>query len=194
MNELEIIRTQLAVEQSHAAQVANACAAVFGSTGAAPASSEETALFREACVSYLVWVLARFEERDQTLSELLASRQPQTNGAAAASMRRLVTLVTRSGTSREALARLETALAAGDSAGARSGWQEFARFFNSAWAARRAALAGALAEHLGVADWRTVCAIDADSILDERRRFERVVAQLPAGVELRTPPAADTGS
>jgi len=68
MNELEIIRSQLAVEQAHAAEVVNACAAAFGSTGAAAAPAETTALFREASVSYLVWVLARFEERDQTLS------------------------------------------------------------------------------------------------------------------------------
>lgn len=189
MNELEIIRSQVAMEQTHAAEVANACAAVFGSTGAARAPSEATALFREACVSYLVWALARFEERDQILSELLAARQSAGDGAAAASARHLGSLITRSGTSREALSRLEAALAAGESQAAGAGWQEFARFFNSAWAPRRAALEGALAEHLAVADWRAVCAIDADSILDERRRFERAVAQAPAGVELRrTPP------
>lgn len=177
MNEIEIIRSQLAVEQSHAAEVANACATVFGSRGDAIASSEATALFREACVSYLVWVLARFEERDQTLSELLAARP-------------LASLLARCGTSREALSRLESALAAGDSDGARAAWQKFGRFFNSAWAPRRAALAGALAEHLRVEDLRTVGAIDADSVLDERKRYARVVAQVPAGIELRQTAAA----
>jgi len=190
MNELEIIRAQLAVEEAHAAEVANACAAVFGSEGA-PATADATALFREASVSYLVWVLARFEERDQTLSELLAGRQAQANGAPAAAARQLAGLITRSGTSREALSRLETALAAGESPAARAGWQEFARFFNSAWAPRRVALAGALAEQLGIADWRAVCAIDADSILDERSRYARVAAQLPAGIELRRPAAGN---
>lgn len=187
MNEIEIIRSQVGTEQSHAADVTNACAAAFGSEGAVPAASatSEAALFREACVSYLVWVLARFEERDQTLSELLASRQPLANGATAASIRLLGSLVARSGTSREALSRLETALAADDAPTARVGWQEFARFFNSAWATRRAALDGALAAHLGVTDLRTVCAIDADSMLDERRRYERIAAQLPAGIALR---------
>jgi hypothetical protein len=192
MNEIDIIRSQLAVEQSHAAEVANACAQVLGSTGAAPACAEAAALFREACVSYLVWVLARFEERDQTLSELLASRQSTANGAATAGAQQLAGLITRSGTSREALARLETALAAGESQGARAGWQEFARFFNSVWAPRRAALEGALAQQCSVADWRAICAIDADSILDQRNRYARVVAQLPAGVELRRTPPADT--
>lgn len=184
MNEIEIIRSQVATEQTHAAEVAKACAAVFGSESAAPAS-EATALFREACVSYLVWVLARFEERDQTLSELLASRQPLASRPAAESVRHLGSLIARPGTSREALARLEAALAAGESPTARAGWQEFTRFFGSAWAPRRAALDGALAEHLGVADLRAVYAIDADSMLDERKRFARIAAQAPAGTELR---------
>jgi hypothetical protein len=189
MNELEIIRSQLAVEQAHAAQVVDACAAVFGRADAVPPPSDATALFREASVSYLVWILARFEERDQTLSELLAARQALANGTAAASARHLASLVSRAGTSREALSRLEAALSAGESPAARAGWQEFGRFFNSAWAPRRAALEAALVEHLGVADWRAVCAIDADSILDERNRFGRVTAHLPAGTELRRRPA-----
>jgi hypothetical protein len=193
MNELEIIRSQLAVEQAHAAEVVDACAAVFGRSDALPPPSDATALFREASVSYLVWVLARFEERDQTLSELLAARQAA-NGTAAASARQLASLVSRAGTSREALSRLEAALGAGESPAARAGWQEFGRFFNSAWLPRRAVLEGALAEHLGVADWRAVCAIDADSILDERNRFGRVAAELPAGIELRRTPPPDSGS
>lgn len=178
MNELAIIRSQLAVEQSHAAEVANACAA----PGA-------TAPFREACVGYLVWVLARFEERDQSLSELLVARQAPANGTAAANARHLGSLITRSGTSREALSRLEAALAAGESPAAVTGWQEFARFFNSTWGPRRTALEAALAEQLSVADWRAVSAIDADSMLEERKRYARVVAQLPPGMELRRIPA-----
>lgn len=195
MNELQIIRSQLAAEQSHAAEVANACAAVLGSTGAAPAPPEAIARFRDACVSYLVWVLARFEESDQTLAELPAARQGQTDGeadgAAASGARPLAALVGQPGTSREALARLEAALAAGESGGARAAWQEFARFFNSAWTPRRAALERALAEHLSVADWRAISAIDADSILDERNRYARVLAQLPDGIELRAMPTAE---
>ncbi|HVC29736.1 MAG TPA: hypothetical protein VND24_01025 [Steroidobacteraceae bacterium] len=187
MNEIEIIRSQLTVEQSHATEVANACAAAFGSAGALPASQEATARFREACVSYLVWVLARFEERDQTLSELLAPQPSPANGDAAADPRHPGSLISRPGTSREALARLEAALAAGGAEATRASWQEFARFFNSAWAPRRAALEGALAERSSIAVWRAVCAIDADSILEERSRYACVRAQLPAGIELRHP-------
>jgi hypothetical protein len=192
MNELEIIRSQIAVEQAHAAEVANACAAAFGSTGAATAPSEASALFREACVSYLVWVLARFEERDQMLSEHLASRQSMSNGTVAASARHLASLISRSGTSREALSRLESAFGAGDSEGAAALWREFARFFNSAWAPRRADLEGALAAQLSIAQLRAVSAIDADSMLDERKGYARVIAQLPAGIPLQRPSPADT--
>jgi hypothetical protein len=194
MNELEIIRSQLAIEQKHACESANACAAAFGPMDGAPAPPEETGRFREACVSYLVWVLSRFEERDQTLSELLAAREPLPGGDVGAGARQLAGLITRPGTSREALSRLEAALAAGDSPAARAGWQEFARFFNAAWMPRRAALEGALVAHVGVADWRALAAIDADSMLDERGRFARVVAQLPAGIELCRKPPAGTAS
>ncbi|HVS75972.1 MAG TPA: hypothetical protein VHE11_03490 [Steroidobacteraceae bacterium] len=186
MNEIGIIQAQLAAERAHASEVANACAAVLGSQETAGAARETTSLFREACVAYLAWVLARFEERDQTLSELLASRQSAGN-AAAAGARSLAGLIARSGTSREALSRLEAALGAGEAASARERWQEFARFFNSAWAPRRAALEDALAAHLDVADWRSVSAIDADSILEERNRYARVTSQLPAGIELPRP-------
>jgi hypothetical protein len=177
MNEIEIIRSQLALERSHATEVANACAAALGDGKAAAGSGDAAGGFRDACVSYLVWVLARFEERDQTLSELLAAR-------------RLGALAGHSGTSREALARLEAALAAGDAEAARTGWQEFARYFNSAWTARHQALEAALAEHASVGQWRAVCAIDADSMLEERNRYGQVAAHLPAGVELRRAPPA----
>lgn len=177
MNEVEIIRSQLAMEHSHATEVADACAAAFGAAGRLSASGEAIAGFREACVSYLVWALARFEERDQTLSELLAER-------------RLGALAGHCGTSREVLARLEAALATADCDAPLGRWQEFASFFNSAWTPRRTALEAALAEHATVAQWRAVCAIDADSMLEERTRYARVAAQLPAGIELRRAPPA----
>jgi hypothetical protein len=190
MNEIEIIRSQLAREQSHAAEVAHACAAVLGSRSSAAPASEAAAPFREACVSYLVWALARFEERDQRLAELLGARLTPAGSAAAARARQLGDLLSRSGRSREALSRLEGALAAADPAGAQARWAEFDQFFDSAWAPRRAALEQALAQHLSVEEWRAIGAIDADSILEERERHARVTAHLPAGL----PPRAASGA
>jgi hypothetical protein len=175
LNEIEIIRSQLVLEHSHTTEIAHACAEAFGGDVRPSASAEALAGFREACVSYLVWALARFEERDQTLSEVLTER-------------RLGALAGPGGTSREVLARLEAALAAGEGEPARQRWQEFARYFESTWMARRTALEATLAEHANVTQWRAVCAIDADSILEERNRYGRVAALLPAGIELRRAP------
>lgn len=172
MNEIEILRSQLTREHTHASEVAKACAEAFGAVDGPREPGEAMAAFREACVSYLVWALARFEERDQTLSELLAER-------------RLDALAGPRGVTREVLARLEAALAAPDPESARGRWLEFDRVFSSAWAPRRAALEAALTEHASVAQWRAVCAIDADSMLEERNRYARVGAHLPAGIELR---------
>src|SRR5207245_8746296 len=76
MNETEIIREQLATERQHASAVANACASALGR--AAPEAlggGSPLVQFRQACVDYPVWDLARFEERDQPLDEELKDRK-----------------------------------------------------------------------------------------------------------------------
>jgi hypothetical protein len=89
------------------------------------------------------------------------------------------------GTSREALAKLETALGATvDSDGAATRWTDFLRFFSGAWSARRDEIDRLFERQAKVADWRTVSDIDADSIVDERSRYARVKATLPAGIEM----------
>jgi hypothetical protein len=170
MNEIQLIRGQLAAERRHASAVASACAAA--------ADGE----FAQACVEYLVRVLAWFEERDQRAIDLARRRRGE--GLAG---RALEDALARPGTSREALEKLERAMAAGARAAASDPsplWQEFTRYFEGAWSARREAIDARLAEELGSAQWRTVAGIDADSILEERRSFARVRAALPAGVAL----------
>ena len=49
---------------------------------------------------------------------------------------------------------------------------------------RRDALEALLASNPRITDWRTVGGIDADGILEERRRFAGVRDALPAGVTL----------
>jgi hypothetical protein len=171
MNEIQLIRGQLAAERRHASAVASACAAA--------AHGE----FAHACVEYLVRVLAWFEERDQRVADLARSRPGE--GLAGGAIEEALA---RPGTSREALERLERATAAGVQAAASDPsplWQEFARYFDGAWSARRDAIDARLAEELGPAEWRAVAGIDADSILEERRSFARVRAALPAGVALQ---------
>ncbi len=182
MNESEIIRAQLVTERVHATQVANACASVCGTADA----GEAHAPFRDAGVDYLVWVLSRFEQRDQLLAELIGRSAPSAARSAEQTdlPAELAPLAARAGTSRQALSQLEGALAAAAPQAARAAWQAFAQFFNTVWCPRREAIESQLARLPRIAGWRAVCAIDADSILEERARYARVAAQLPPGVTL----------
>jgi hypothetical protein len=186
MNEVEEIRRQLALERSHAGAVANACAALMQADAAAVATGESLAQFRQVCVEYLACVLASFEERDQRLADLLEVRSNATPSA----RRTLEESLARPGRSREALAKLEAASAgsASDRAGWQQGWREFAEYFNAVWSTRRAALDALLGSDSRVTDWRTVGGIDADSILEERRRYAQVCARAPPGVVLGESP------
>ena len=108
MNELELIRNQLRAERSRAIEVAAAVAAAqayrnvppadgdasAGSPSAASAAPPPANDLRAAAIDYLVFVLTRFEERDQ----LLVERSPA------------LPLSGMPGASREALSRLEIAL------------------------------------------------------------------------------------
>jgi hypothetical protein len=185
MNEIELIRAQLAVERQHAGAVANACAETLGRAGpGVPGADGGLGEFRGACVEYLVYVLARFEERDQRLAELWRARRAASETERSA----LDALLNGHGRSREALAQLEVALSA-SAAHARDAadrWREFAAFFNGIWSARRDSIDGLLAGYTRTRDWR-LFGVDADSLLEERRRYARVGATLPAGVSLSAP-------
>lgn len=174
MNELQVIRTQLANERAHARAVANALP-VAGRGMAAEA-------FIRGCVDYLAWILTGFEERDQRLADVLRS------SPAALDTPALQAALGREGRSHEALSRLAAAFAErAPEGGASQRWQTFAQYFNDAWSARRSAIEAALASPARVEDWRAVSGIDADWILEERRRYAQIEAQCPVGVSLGTP-------
>jgi hypothetical protein len=183
MNETQLIRGQLTAERMHASAVAGACAMAARSVREQPLRGE----FAQASVDYLVRVLAWFEERDQRAGDLARGRPGEATAG-----RALEAALSRPGRSREALARLERAVGAGgDSAAADASalWQDFAHYFDGVWSARRDAIDARLVEVLRPVEWRAVAGIDADSILEERRRFARVRATLPAGVALPEPAA-----
>ena len=169
MNEVQLIRAQLSLERQHAAEVVRACAdALAGGTG------------RLAGVEYLAWILSRFEERDQVFHDLLRKRFI----AEDPNRRAVEAVLALPGSSRDALAKLETALgSANDSA-----WKDFLHFFSDAWSTRRDDIDRLFERQAKVTDWRTVSGIDADSIVDERARYARVKATFPA----ETPTAART--
>ena len=168
MNEVQLIRAQLRLERQHAAEVARALGDLAG-----------VEAFRQTAVEYLAWLLSRFEERDQVFHDLLRKRSP----AADPERRAAEAALALPGSSREALTKLETALANGTSD---SAWTDFLRFFSGAWSARRDEIDRLFERQAKVTDWRTVSGIDADSIVDERGRYARVKATLPAGIEIST--------
>jgi hypothetical protein len=182
MNEVELIRRQLGLEKQHAAAASQACAsALSAASSQGPERLASVEAFRLASVEYLVWILSRFEERDQVFQDLLRSRL-----AADDPNRRTVEhALALPGTSREALAKLETALGA-SGADTATRWTDFLRFFSSAWSARREEIDRLFERQAKITDWRTVSAIDADSIVDERHRYARVKATLPDGIEIQS--------
>jgi len=170
MNELQLIRGQLRTERERVCEVA-----------AASAGNAATLPFRQACVDYLVFALARFEERDQILAERLHSRltppdprRPQLDQA-----------LLLAGTSREALTRLEAALALssqGSPAHETRGWSEFAAFVSGPWCGRRDAIDAVQEQAALVSDWRAASLVDADSILQERSLYARVQPGISGGL------------
>jgi hypothetical protein len=189
MNEVQLIRQQLDVEREHAGRVARACAAVLGRAGAQPpASGSPLEAFRQACVDYLVCVLAWFEERDRRLGALTHAYGPEHPTRDA-----LDEALARRGRSRDALEKLEAAFAQGpDTAAPKNLWAEFAHFLDGPWSSRRDALDALLAASPRSAEWRQVSGIDADGILEERARYARIEKSLPAGVSLAAPPVLGT--
>ncbi len=179
MNEVGLIRAQLSLERQHALEVGRALAAANSSGGETNVPDG----FRQASVEYLVWILSRFEEREQVFHDLLRARF-----AADDTNRRTVeAALALPGTSREALAKLETALATDSNTLQPQRWIDFVNFFTGPWSIRRDELDRLFGSQAKVTDWRTVAAIDADSIFDERRRHSRVSAGHPM---LQPPPGA----
>jgi len=154
VNEIELLRAQLATERRHVSAAADACAAA---TANAPA-------VRAAGTDYLRCVLGWFEARDRRLGELVRVRADMDEHT----RRALEAALSQPGASEAALGKLTAA------AGAAAAWQALAQFVGSAWGPRRDALDALLGTLTRPADWRAIAGIDADSILEERRRFERL--------------------
>lgn len=168
MNEIALLRTQLATERSRVREIAGACAAAHRGAAAAPAGAAPEAL-RRACAEYLGCVLGWFDERDARLGELYALRPAADAGRAA------VAALGPGGRGRETLERLA-------SGGGREAWQAVAQFIHGPWGSRRAAIEALLATNARVADWRAFAGIDADSICRERALYTRCRSLLAAGV------------
>ena len=164
------MRVQLATERLHVGAVATVCAAA--GSGAAD--------LRAAGCDYLLCVLGWFDERDRRLRELVRTHP----GVRGHERQGFEDALAQPGGSDAALAKLKAAQDAPAVA-----WQALAQFVGTVWDRRRDAIDGLLATITRPADWRAIARIDADSILEERRRFERVNAACPPGA-LLTPGVA----
>jgi len=176
VNELQVIRNQLTTERNRAVELAAAfgtdSGGPAGGAGAGPgAGADKRDAVRQASVEYLVFVLTRFEERDQMLADLLRGRFAESD----ATRKALQDALARPGASREALARLEAALGAerGEPANAARA-SEFAAYFAGPWRMRRDAIDSLQEAHLRVTELRAASFVDADSIVEERTRYARV--------------------
>ena len=146
---------------------------------APPAGAARTQL-PAAAADYLLCVLGWFEARDQRLSGLISTPIAADERAHSA----LQAALAQPGGSHEARGMLK-ALNAGaphaNTAGLPVTWPAWAQWVETAWDPRRQGIDALMAEITRPADWRMIAGIDADSILDERRRFERVRAACPPG-------------
>jgi hypothetical protein len=167
MNEVELIRTQLATERRHATLVASACVLALEESAGALETLDLTC-FCQTCVEYLVWVLTRFEARDRMILE----------GGSGAELAGILG-------GREALSSLIYRLEYPSPEGPQGSWRDFAAYFSVDWSARREAADEIFGRTATLADWRSMAGIDASSILDERNRFARVQAAAPPGIQLR---------
>jgi hypothetical protein len=187
VNELEFIRHQVSTERSHMAAVRGASAAAL----AQPAEERPALDFLQACASYLVFIVRRFNAQDQAHCDLLRQRLPADAGRDRATLDDLDRTLAAS---RQALDALATALQRREAAGDGSeddAWvaalRSYLSFYSNVLAGRRHALQHLFEAHYTVADWRAASAVDADSILEERQRFSRVVDLLPDGIALAAP-------
>jgi len=169
MDEIAILRGQLATERQHLAAVKKACRAALARGGDTPGIDG----FARACASYLLHIGRRLLAQDQAHTVLL---RPRVAPGDAANRQLLDDLETTLGQLRSALQALEA------SAAPVAGLRDYLDFVDDVLAKRRHVLEPLFAAHYTVEDWRAAAFVDADSILEERERFAACQAAAPPGV------------
>jgi hypothetical protein len=157
VNEIALIRAQLALERLHLRDIAAASEA----PGDAQARRE-----------YLQRVLGWFAARDERLEELLRAPGGLGEGARADLAPALAQALAAPGSSREALQNLPDT----NAAGAAAAWRPFAQLMAGAWERRRDRIDTLLAQEPRAATWRAIAGIDADTVLEERAGYARARA------------------
>jgi len=168
MDELAILRGQIATERRHLVAVKAACRAAL------PAGRRTTGVddFARIAGDYLLHGGRRLLAQDHAHVVLL---RPRLAAGDAASHRLLDDL-------EATLRQLRTALQALEAGADRvAGLHDYLEFVDGVLARRRHVLEPLLAAHYSIEDWRAAAFVDADSILEERERYAACRAAAPAG-------------
>lgn len=171
MDELALLREQLALERDHRSAVRNAARAALE----ARYDPEHLQAFAVCALDYLLWSGSRGVEQDDSKLRLLRSRTPS---SAAIEHKLLDSHAPFLEEPAKAVLQLK---AEGDPV---ERLRAYLALPESAHSSGRPLPDGALERYLRIEDWRELAGIDADSILEERERFERLRAALPGGVSL----------
>lgn len=188
MNELDFLRDQLALERRHFDAVRSACESAIAA-GLEPTRLDE---FCRVATRYLCFAGERLNLQDRAHCEQLDALLAPDDAASLNLVGDLrASLAARASALESLAAGLEQRRA--DTLGA-VGFIDVCRgslrALDEAFARRPPVLGRLLERHYRVAQWRAASQVDADSILEERERYERVRAALPRGFELEPAPRA----
>jgi hypothetical protein len=175
MNEIQFLRTQLAREHEHLESVVKMTNAAIASTADGSASSYRTNEFLKACADYLLRGVKLLEARDRARLSLHYARKgsaDQATDSAAMDLERTI---------EEAHSHwgvLEGA--APDTLGPLL-HRPLKMLGN--WLNKRKAAAASLDDAgYSVEDWRSTAFVNAGSIVEERKLYQRVESTLPVGI------------
>lgn len=188
MNEVDFLRDQLALERHHFDAVRGACETALAAA-IEPARLEE---FCRVAARYLCFAGERLALRDRVHCEQLRALLAREDAASHNLVDDLGATLAPRRAALDSLAAGLTERRADElsAAGFIDLCRESLRALDAALARRPPVLQRLLDRHYRVVEWRNASQVDADSILEERERYERVRAKLPRGIELEPAAAA----
>lgn len=168
MDELALLRDQVATERRHFAALKQACRAALQAGG----DADGLAAACRAAAGYFSYSARRLHAQDQAHCLLLRPRVPRGDIADHALLDDLEETLRRS---RGALQALEAA------ADPVAGTRNYLDFIDDVLGKRRHGLEHLFRAHYTIDDWRASSFVDADSILEERERFAAARGAFPPG-------------
>lgn len=158
MDELALLRDQVATERRHFAAVKEACRAALRAGGDREALADTC----RAAIAYLAYGARRLHAQDHAHVLLL---RPRIASGDAANHRVLDDLASTLERARAALLALESA------PDPVAGVTTYLDFVDEVLGRRRHSLEALFQAHYSIDDWRATSFVDADSILEERERY-----------------------